>query len=77
MTSQFLTQQERAQFIELGKERYATLRVELERAHMGDYVAIGVKSGRHIATNDDTELKIFRDSLGPGDFFWVSRVGSI
>jgi hypothetical protein len=69
-----LTRQERAQFVELGLKRYESLRTELERTHLGEYVAISIKTGKYTTTEDDAKLKEFADKLGPDDFLWMTRV---
>jgi hypothetical protein len=74
---QALTRQERARFVQLGVKRYNALRLEIEREHPGEYVAISVKTGRYTATLDDAKLKAFADSLGSDDFLWMTRVGSV
>ena len=76
MNSQVLAEQERVRFIQRGKERYELLRAELEKMHRGEYVGLSVETGNYVVTGDDVELKRFRDSLGPDDFFWLTRVGS-
>lgn len=72
-----LTRQERARFVQLGMKHYETLRPKIEQTHRGEYIAISVKTGRFTATGDDAKLKQFADSLGPDDFLWMTRVGSV
>lgn len=69
------TRQERAEFVRLGMKQYQRLRADLERHHLGKHVAISVRTGAHITTEDDAELKCFAQSLAPNDFLWMKRVG--
>jgi hypothetical protein len=75
--SQTLTRQERTRFVELGMKRYEALRPTIEHTHLGEFIAISVKTGRFTATRDDTKLKQFAESLEADDFLWMTRVGSI
>ena len=74
MNDTALRRQEVGRIMEAGVRRFEQIPAAVKAELYGQHIAISTNTGRFVTTEDDEIVKLFAESLAPGDHIWMTRV---